>query len=72
MFKLHSPSKYSPFYAIHLSRHFFPLLKTVFELFDFEAFWCFCHFFVSPLPHQQNVSFVKWVKTSKESSKKMH
>ena len=35
----------------------FPLLKTVSELIDFDAFWCFCHFFlVSPLPHGQNVS----------------
>ena len=38
MFKLESPSKYSPFDAIHLLKHFFPLLKTVFELVDFDAF----------------------------------
>ena len=37
MFKLQSPSKYSPFDAIHLSKHFFPLLKTIFELTDFDA-----------------------------------
>ena len=37
MFKVQSPSKYSPFDAIHLSR-LFPLLKTVFELVDFDAF----------------------------------
>ena len=38
---------------------FFLLLKTVFELIDFGAFWCFCHFFcllVSRLPHPQNIS----------------
>ena len=35
---------------------FFPLPKTVFELLDFNAFLCFCRFFVSPLPHGQNVS----------------
>ena len=33
MFQLQSPSKYSPFDAI-----FFPLLKTVFELVDFDVF----------------------------------
>ena len=38
MFKLQSPPKYSPFDAIHLSRCFFPLLKTVFELVKFDAF----------------------------------
>ena len=56
MFKLQSPSKYSPFDTVHL-RHF-PLLKTVFKFVDFNAFWWLCLFFliVSPLPHQQNVS----------------
>ena len=54
MFKLQSPSKYSPFHAIH--RLTFLLLKTVFELTDFDFFQCFCCFSVSPLPHQQNVS----------------
>ena len=44
MFKLQSPSKYSPSDAIHLLRCFFPLLKTVFELVDFDAFQCFCCF----------------------------
>ena len=38
MFKLQSPSKCSSFDAIHLSRYFFPLFETVFELIDFEAF----------------------------------
>ena len=38
MFKLQSPSKYSRFDAIHLLRLFFPLLKTVFKHFDFDAF----------------------------------
>ena len=37
MFKLHSPSKYSPLDAIHLLRCSFPRLKTVFELFDSDA-----------------------------------
>ena len=38
MFKLQLPSKYSPFDAIHLLRLFFPLLKTVFELVNVDAF----------------------------------
>ena len=38
MFKPQSPSKYFLFDAIHPSRHFFPLLKTVFELMNFDAF----------------------------------
>ena len=38
MFKLQSPSKYSPFGAVQLLRVFFPLLKTVSELIDFDAF----------------------------------
>ena len=36
-FKLQSPPKYPPFDAMHLLRHAFPLLKTVFELVDFDA-----------------------------------
>ena len=38
MFKLQSPSKYPPFDVIHLPRFFFPLLKTVYELVNFDAF----------------------------------
>ena len=38
MFKLQSPSKHSPLDALYPSRHFFPLLKTVFQLIDFDAF----------------------------------
>ena len=56
IFKLQSPSKYSPLDATYLSRHFFPRLKTVFELADFDTFLVLLPFFVSPLPHQQNVS----------------
>ena len=49
MFKLQSPSEYSPFAVIHLSRYFFPLLKTVFELVNFDDFsasavFCFTTF----------------------------
>ena len=44
MFKLQSPSKSSPSDSIHLLRHFFPLLKTGFELIGFDAFQCFCCF----------------------------
>ena len=53
MFELQSPSKYSPFDAIHLLRRFFPLLKNDFWI---RWFWCllvlllFCLFvcFISP------------------------
>ena len=38
MFKLQLPSKYSLLDAINLLRHFFPLLKTLFELVNFDAF----------------------------------
>ena len=38
MIKLQSPSKYSTHDAIHLLRLFFPLLKTVFELVNFDDF----------------------------------
>ena len=55
MFKLQSPSKYSPFDVIHLWRLFFSLFKTVFEHINFDAFLCFC-WFLFPPPHQQNVS----------------
>ena len=37
MFKLQSPSKYSLTDTINLLRHLFPLLKTSFELMDFDA-----------------------------------
>ena len=46
MFKPQSPSKYSPLDAMHLLKHFFPLLKTGFELIHFDAFQCLCHFLV--------------------------
>ena len=36
---------------------FFPLLKTVFELVDFDAFLVLLLFFVLPLLQQQNISF---------------
>ena len=55
MLKFQSPSKYSPFDAIHLSRYFFSWS---------EQFWTwllwrlllFLTFFVSPLSHWQNIS----------------
>ena len=52
MFKLQSPSKYSPFDAIHLLR----LFPTAQNSFWTCWFWCLLVlrlFFVSPLPHQQ-------------------
>ena len=59
MFKLQSPSKHSPFDAIHLSRCFFYCSKQFLSssiLMPFLASAIFC-LFVSPLPHQQNVPF---------------
>ena len=55
MFKLQSPSKYSPFDAIHLSRHklaqnSFWTNSSIFMSFSASAI------FVSPLPHWQSIS----------------
>ena len=36
---------------------FFPLLKTAFELVNFDSFEYFCHFLLPPLPHRQNIFF---------------
>ena len=47
---------------------FSPLLKTVFELINFDAFWCFC-FFVSSLSHWQNISL--WGLYSSRETKKI-
>ena len=70
-FKLQSPSKYSPFHAIHLSGHFFfhrleQFLNTL-TLMPFSA----SAFFVSLLPHQQNVSLWGFF-SSGETNKKSH
>ena len=57
MFKLQSPSKYSPFDAIYLPR-LFSMTQTKFELINFGAskgFSTICSF-VLPLAHWQNVS----------------
>ena len=56
MFKLQSSSKYSLFDAVHLLSCFFLLLKNSFWT---HRFWCLLLllFFVSLLPHWQNVSF---------------
>ena len=51
IFKLQSPSKYSPFVAIHW---------ILLQYFWTHPFWCLLvllPFFVSPLPHWQNISF---------------
>ena len=40
IFKLQSPSKYSPVDAKHLIKTFFPLLETVFELVNFCSSFC--------------------------------
>ena len=49
--------------------HLFPLLKTVFELVDFYAFLCFCHFcFTSPTLVKRFPlrSFSSWETTTKK------
>ena len=56
MFTLQSPSKYSPFDAIHLLRCFFHCLKQFLNLSILMPFSA-CHFFVSLLPHRQNFLF---------------
>ena len=58
MFKLQSPSKYSSFDAIQLSRHFFHCSKQFLNsliLMSFHASAIFFCLFVSPLLHWQNV-----------------
>ena len=55
MFKLQSPSKYSPSDAMHLSRHCFHCS----EQFLNSSFWmsyAVSAIFVSPLPYGQNIS----------------
>ena len=68
-FKLQSPSKYSPFDAIHWSRCFFHSSKQFWT----HQFWCllvFLPFFVSPLPQLQNISL--WgLFSSRETKKKL-
>ena len=54
MFKLQSPSKYSPFDAIHLFETFFPLLKQFLNLsilipFSASAVFLFCFFHISKM-----------------------
>ena len=54
MCKLQSPSKYSPFDAIHLSRLFF-IAQNCFWTHWFWYLLVLLLFFVLPLPHQQNI-----------------
>ena len=68
VYTLQSPSRNSPSGAITPIKTFFSRLKTVSELIDFGAFWCFCHFFVSSLPHWQDISL--WGLFSPEETKK--
>ena len=55
MFKLQSPSKDSPFRAIDLSR-LFPSAQNSYWTCRFWRLLVLLSFFVSPLPHWQNVS----------------
>ena len=56
MFKLQSPWRYSPFGAVHLSRHFFPLLKS-FWTYQFWWLLVLLLFFVSLLPYHKMFPF---------------
>ena len=59
MFKLRVTFKVLSTWCNTPIKTFFPLLKTVFELVNFDAHWCFCcsiSLFVSPFPHWQNTS----------------
>ena len=71
VFKLKPASKYSPFDAIHLMRNFFHY-STVFELVDFDAFQCFCHFWFH-LFHIAKMFLSLWgLFSSGETNKKSH
>ena len=68
MFKLQSPSKYSPFDAIHSWEVFF----TAQNSFWTSWFWCLLGLllvFISPLPHRQNISL--WRLFSSRETKKL-
>ena len=64
MFKLQSPSKYSPFDAIHLSRHFFPTAQKQFLnsliLMSFSASAVFCFTFSTLAKHFPLRTFFIW------------
>ena len=69
MCKLQSPSKYSPFDAIHVLRYFLQYSS------QFWTYWFWCLlvlllFFVSPLSHQQNNSL--WGLFSLRETRKSH
>ena len=55
MFKLQSPSKYSPFDAKHLLRRIFQCSKQFWTC-QLLCLLVLLLFFVSPLPHRQNLS----------------
>ena len=67
-FKPQSPSKYSPFDAIHLLR----LFSTAQNSFWTRQFWCLSvlpPFLISPLPHRQNVPFGDFFHLGKQTKK---
>ena len=73
MFKLQSPTKYSPFDVIHLLRCFFHCSKQFLNssiLMPFSASDIFC-LFVSPLPHWQTVSLCGLTSLGKRVSQDM-
>ena len=70
MFKLQSPSMYSPFDAVYLLRPFFPMAQNSFWICWFWCLLVFLPFFVSPLPPWQNISL--WGLFSPRKTKKGH
>ena len=71
MFKLQSLSKYSPFDAVHLFRHFSPQLKMVFErvhFMPFSASAIFCFVSSTLAKHFPLRIFIIRGKNNKESS----
>ena len=69
MFKLQSPSKYSPFDAVHLMRHFFHCSKQFLNmliLMPFSAFATFCFTSFMSAKHFPSCTFLiqgnKWTK----------
>ena len=67
MFKLQSPSKYSPLSAIYLLKHFFHCSEQFLNysiLMSFSA----SAVFVSPLPHWQNLPFQGFIQLGEQKT----
>ena len=60
--------------TLHLMEYtyqdFFPLLKTVFELINFDAFWCVCHFLFHLFHISKMFPFEDFIHLGKQTTKK--